>query len=430
MIAQTALEFLVILAAVSAFGVFAIGTYSGLAHQQRSAYLSALNHSAGSNVPDSAHGAEAEPFLYASIQNVSYVNRSSALQVVVALPGSGRISSMEVAGAHGYGVFPGAYYNRSFSGIEILPFSIVPSSPGPLDIEISAKIEYGGRIATKNLTAQSFAVLQGPGTGPAQAGFTASISRHSESILYPLSNATPAYTARMWSHCSFLDFFYHQMSLQVQCRSASWYFFMFDAYCGQGPRTYCVELDPTNTSVRSIRQQQLYAYNVTLSLYNGSAALYADLSSARNASVLMGLDGNGHGNAEVESVSGTGAQPYLAYVALNTTGSSWLADSSAYGAYAQSLNNFISMMNYYNKTGGNVDAISEAISALNATTKRLIAPLPLEGMPACILSVQGAQPYYSCKPVSPLYYEIRASLDPSLAAPQLLSVQGSTINVT
>ncbi len=434
--AQATLEFIILLSAIAAFGSFAISTYAGLLHQQHAAYLSLLNKSANAAVLASTPSSTGnELFIYASMANVSYVNRSNSLQVVVALPEGTTLLSLKAAGSQQYGVAPSAYYNISASGMDILPFSVVPTAQGPLNVNMSADIAYGNGTLTRNLTVESFAVPPGSNlTAPTNIELSASIDRHNESVLYGISNAIPVYTVSMWSHCSYVNVWFQQLSIQDQCGYASWYFFQHNSDCywndGGLPITYCVALTPTNTSVRQVQSRQSYAYSITISLSNRSTVLRSDINSIATTFPVLGPGGKSDGNASIEGVSGTAAQGYSNYMVLNTTRSRWQVNVGDYNAYQQPLNNFESIMTYYNNTNGNVGAIGEAMGALNSAASTFIASSPAASTDSCEIVVQGSEWYYACAPFSPLYYSIDARLNLSGIAHQLLSVQGSTINVT
>ena len=238
----------------------------------------------------------------------------------------------------------------------------------------------------------------------------------------------------MWSHCSYVNMFFQQSSIKSQCGDANWYFFGFDSNCywnnGGLPITYCVKLMPTNTSVRAVQSGKSYDYNITVSLFNNRAAFYSDLNRTSAAFPMIGSDGNNYGNETVESVSGADTQSYDSHVILNTTASRWQTNTSDYSTYQQALNNLDSVMSYYNNTSGNLDAIREAMSAFNSTALRLIEMDHVFNTDGCSIMVQGPEWHYSCKPPSPLYYNIDARLNPGSTVNQLISVQGSTINVT
>ncbi len=431
---QTTLEFVILLSAVASFGVFAISAYSGLLRQQRSAYASVINRSADVNVPaDVPSEANSTIFLYASMPNVSYVNKSNALQIVVALQRASALLNLKAIGSQQYGITPSTYSNISVSGTEILPFSVVPTEQGPLNVSVG--IEYANGTFIRNLTAESFAVLQGQNqTTQSGYSFSASINRRNESVLYGISNASPIYTVSIWSHCSFIDIYGHQLPIKDQCGGANWYLFVHNNYCYWNyyspALTYCVELFPTNTSVRQVQASQSYEYNITLSLWNRSETLSSEIGNTNKISTVVGAGGTSCGTASVESVSGTGPQDYENYVVVNTTKGRWQTNMSNYNAYQQALNNLVSVMNYYNNTNGNVDAANEAVNALNSTALRFITSGHTTSDDNCNLVVQGSGLRYSCKPLSVLYYSIDAILNHSGAAHQLISVQGSTVNVT
>ena len=369
------------------------------------------------------------------MSNVSYVNKSNPLQVVVALPAGTKLLSLKAEGMQQFGIAPDAYYNISAIGMDILPFSVVPTVQGLVNIGIRAEIAYGNGTVIRNMTVESFAVLQGSNiTAPTYLGLSASIDRHNESVLYGVSNAIPIYTVSMWSHCSFVNMWFQQRPIQYQCGNANWYFFGDDPYCywnnGGLPITYCVELTPTNTSIRQVQGRQSYAYNITVSLSNTSTALHADINGTATTFSVLGADGKSHGNASVTEVNGAATQGYGSYSILNTTSSRWQANASDYSAYQQALNNLDSVMAYYNNTSGNVETISEAMEALNSASSGFVTSAPAANVDNCNIVVQGPEWHYACAPLSPLYYDIDARLNLSGVVHQLLSVQGTTINVT
>ena len=237
----------------------------------------------------------------------------------------------------------------------------------------------------------------------------------------------------MWDHCSWMDWGYHQLPIGAQCGNANWYFFTFDSWCywnhGDAYRTHCVELYPTNTTSNRIQDSQSYSYNTALLLYNSTARLGSNFTNYKNISTLSDNSGKAYGNASVAGVSGIGPQPYNNYVVLNTSGTERAVNMSYYSAYLEELNNLYAQMSYYNNSDGDPSTAQQYIDALNSAAQSLINS-PAAYNQYCNVAMRLNKSYYSCKPLSGLYYVINASINRTLYnSSQSISVQGSTVNV-
>ena len=313
--AQTTLEFLILLSAAASLSVFAIGVYSNIAGAQKPFYQlleQAPVANSSSNVPAQPGG---NGSIYASVADVVYVNKSNSFEVAIISPSPANVAEVHVTGNPGVTVIPDGYYNVSTDGLAILSFSVIPKTPGTITLNAVAEFSGSNGSAAVSAYAETYAVQPGAnGTAQQLPEFAASLSRHNESILYGISGGTSAYTASMWSHCSDLGWSDSQLPLKNQCGDANWYFWQFDPGCywNQGIyyMTYCVKLNPTGTVVSSIQNSQSYSYNMSLLLYNGTERLTANMSSAKNKSLLAEADGQIGGNAVITGVSGIGPQLY------------------------------------------------------------------------------------------------------------------------
>ena len=221
------------------------------------------------------------------------------------------------------------------------------------------------------------------------------------------------------------------MPMAAQCGDANWYFWEFDSNCyfNQGIYyiTYCVKLYPTNTTASIIRGTQSYGYNASLLLYNGTDRFSADLNNLKNASQLYDSSGMAEGNVIVSEVSGVGSQQYNDYVVLNTSGNTRPINISYYDNYLQYLNGLEAFLNYYG-TGADPGTATQDISYLNSGASNLMAA-PSAKDAQCRIMTEHNQSYYSCDPVSGLYYTINASISSSKSLNQSIVLQGSTINI-
>lgn len=429
--AQTTLEFVILLSVVASLSVFVIGAYSSLTSTQKPFYESVLNQTSLANgTHGPAVGNNRSDGVYASIANLTYVNRSNNLEVI--LTSSGTVPKVYVTGTPGVAVTPGAYYNVSPGGVAVLTFSVVPKTVGA--IGLTAVADFSSTNASAY--AETYAVQPSAG-GPVyqwNPEFSASLSRRNESIAYGMGGAKDVYAVSIWGHCSWMSWWYDvQESITAQCGDANWYFWEFDASCYWNHdiyyATYCVKLNPTGTSFSRIQNMQRYGYNTTLVLYNGTMRLGADFNAARNASVLTGSDGRIYGNASIVWVSGIGPQSYSSYVLMNTSGSERVVNMSYYNTYVQYLNGMYSLMNSYNNSGGDYGAAMQEIGYFNSSSRSFINS-PAAHDQYCSLAESGGNTVYSCRPMSGLYYDINVSIDPLVYdSNQSISVQGSTVNI-
>ena len=431
--AQTTLEFLILLSAAASLSVFAIGIYSNITSAQKPLYKLLVQSPSENQTPNATARGHGSDSIYASIANITYVNRSNSLDVVITSQ-SRNINEVYITGNLGVAVMPSGYYNVSTSGMTVLTFSVIPENTGVITLNAVAEFTDSNGIATASAQTETYAVQSGANaTMPHSPEFTASLARRNESILYGIGSGMQTYTASIWSHCSYLDWWsYGQLPLGAQCGDANWYFWLYDENCyynhGIFYITYCVKMNPTGTTVSSIRAAQSYSYNVSLLLSNSTEHLSASLNDLKNASSLAGPDGRIYGNAAVSSVSGIGPQPYSNYMVLNTSGTMKAVNMSYYDNYIQYLNTLTSFMNYVNGTGGDPGAAAQYISYLNAETANFIAA-PSASTQQCRIARHGNRSYYSCSPVSGLYYTINASINSSSNLNQSMAVQGSTVNL-
>jgi hypothetical protein len=428
--AQTTLEFVIILSAVASLSVFVIGAYFGLTNAQKPFYEKALNQTWTSNATYNPGGnAGSAEELYASIANLTYVNRSNSLEVIIA--SNMTVPKVYVVSAQDVAVTPEAYYNVSPDGISVLTFSVVPKAPGPVDLTAVADFAY----ANASSNADTYAAQ--PSASPVyqwNPEFSASLSSRNESVYYSIGPPKPVYTVSMWSHCSWETWWTDvQESITTQCGDANWYFWEFDPNCYWNHdiyfATYCVRLNPTNTSFSSIQDTQQYGYNATLVLYNGTMRLGASLNNLNGTSALTGSDGRVYGSANITGVSGAGPQAYSDYILMNTSGSERIVNMSYYETYSQYMNGLYSLMNYYNNTQGDSSSAAQEMSYFNSSSMDFINS-PAAQEQYCGIMDSGGNVVYSCKPLSGLYYDINVSIDPLVFdSNQTLSVQGSTINL-
>jgi hypothetical protein len=427
--AQTTLEFVIILSAVASLSVFVIGAYSGLTNAQKPFYEKALNQTTANMTYNPTSNGSGPEALYASIANLTYVNRSNDLEVILA--SNRTVPKVYVTGAPDVAVTPEAYYNVSPNGLSVLTFSVVPKVPGEIDLTAFADFS----STNSSADAETYAVQ--PSSGQVYSSnpeFSASLSSRNESISFNTGDAKDVYTVSMWSHCSWESWWTDvQESIATQCGDANWYFWEFDESCYWNHdiyyATYCVKLNPTNTSFSSIQDAQQYGYNTMLMLYNGTIRLGADLSSENTTSALTGSNGKTYGNASVVSVTGIAPQSYNNYILMNTSGSERVVNMSYYDTYLQYLNGLYSLMNYYNNTNGDSSAVQQEMNYFNSSAINFVNS-PAVQEQYCSLSLRGGNTVYLCSPLSGLYYDINVSINPLVYdSNQTISVQGSTITL-
>ena len=74
--AQTTLEFLILLSAAASLSVFAIGIYSNITSAQKPLYKLLVQSPSENQTPNATARGHGSDSIYASIANITYVNRS------------------------------------------------------------------------------------------------------------------------------------------------------------------------------------------------------------------------------------------------------------------------------------------------------------------------------------------------------------------
>jgi hypothetical protein len=436
---QTAVEFVIILAAVSALSVSIIAAYSTTSSSQNVVYNTILNSSIeGFN--QTGQATYQSPYVYAYIPNVTYVNSSNRMEVLVYLVDNYSVN-VSISGGGAVAV-PVPDYGEDSEGFTTFPISVVPTMGGPFSLETEIRIVAENRTFLKNISLDSYAETGSTQETSPSSGdvyLEASLERHNESVIYNTTDWVPYYNATQSYHCSQENFFYQQYGIQTQCGSASWYYFYFSDYCygvkGILTDTYCVYLNGTERSYSSLDPTPSYYYNLTLTLYNQSSGDgYTSNLSSGNPSGRIYSEGKAVGNVTVSNdIYGYGQLRYENPVLINESGAIRPEDSGSYTDYQNALSNFESMMNYYNGievSDSEYSAIQEAIGAFNTASEGLQTPQNFS-VSGCYLknSTEGYE--YYCNPLQPLdYLNISTNFVGSTGIKNgSISLDGSIINI-
>ncbi len=431
MIAQTSVEFLIILAAVTALMVLVLGVYSGFSSQQEAGFnalngMVALNQAPGQGMMQS-QAAKASIYL----PSASYTNITNAAYLVVypGSQGSIRKAQLDSMGAL---FLPENYSGIGYQDPYILYFSMLPTKDGLIRVNATVVLQEGNNETLLSANSTTFSTQwQGNTTSIPVQTASASISRRSESLSYGIANSTKIFSISQSTSCTRLNFWANPLPITDQCGNASWMVRIYTAPCfsaGSPSMTYCFYKNYTGRSTGRISASYDATYNITLGLNLGGLALTSDLTSAKASSTIEG-SGKAYGNTAVYGeVIGYGDQPSQGLAIMQAPGSSYLIPLSYYQTSLQYWNNLESMLGYYNNSLVSEDtlsAIQQSVSANNNYLKTLFNASA--GQSPCNVASSSV----TCKPSAPLIYtNITVALDSALPPwNSTLNVEGSTVNI-
>ena len=299
---QGSIEFIILLAAISAFSIVVVAGYSHISSFEANAYNAVANSS--QIALEEPASIPIAPYIYLYLPNTTYTNASNIFHVLAYSPGSYSLAFNAAVSEGGGQVVP-ENYSGTGAGFSDIALNLFPERVGALQLVLSARISYGNAVFSKNVTASSYAINRQTGQNSSQGqqnSLYASIVRHNESLVYGSQDWSDVYDMVQTSRCSYEDFLFHQYSIQIQCGDARWYYFESDSQCyseGITTRTYCVYLDAGNASYASMNQTPAYIYNITLYLHNSSGATYASNLSSANPSAGLYMKGRSYGDVVV-----------------------------------------------------------------------------------------------------------------------------------
>ncbi|MGC8495790.1 MAG: hypothetical protein ACP5MX_01095 [Candidatus Micrarchaeia archaeon] len=404
--AQTSIEFIILLAAVSSLSVFLIGLYGNVFSAERSSFSIVSNAFANStqNMTNVQYGAVQGFHMSIFVPNSMYVGEQYTVQLAIYVPPNSSIQYIHVNASNAY-VNPSSRANIS-SGFTVLSFSVLPLNPGLVVVNATALLGN----STRSVAGISYAsIAQQSASNSTMPYF--SISRNLESVAYNTSMPSHIYTLGLWSHCSYVSFWGSELSIGQECGAgASWYFWVGSWYCTWAPgsqsdtMTYCVYKQQSNASVQEILQKPHYIFSINVSVTYNNYNLNSELSSSVPEAPLL-LKGMKAGNVLVSDVSGS-ANPISQYLVLDKPSGNYLENASTYSIMQVTRQNLYNELSYYNGTSistSTLTRIEQGINSLNMIAGSIINGN--ESSSACSVSSNSVL----CNPIPYLYYTIAAN---------------------
>ena len=408
---QTAIEFLIISAAVASFSVTALGIYTHMNSSQRQFVSYAFNHTTSTaNMINVAIGGNGSITMSASIPNFTYVNKATQIDIILFGQRSMFLKSLLISDGGEGSLSPKMFGNETIAGIGLLYSEFVPNSTGYANIEINATFATANGVVYRNASLSTYvSPSNGSATAPRSYVYSPSMVAKDEYVAFGASGSNPIYRLSYSSHCSQMNWWYQQLPIEQQCGNAKWYFFISSGYCyydyGAPTVTYCVYLDPTGANYSQMNQKGSKSYNLTLNLTNGTVRLSSILAQNANRSQLL-YGNKSYGTAYVSgAVEGFYPEPYSNELFMNDNSAEKVVNISYYSPYLQQLNNVNAELAYYNNSevsGSDLSSILQVISGYN-TYENAFASAINSTSKYCALSDIN-RPIYKCRTYSPFEF--------------------------
>jgi hypothetical protein len=157
-------------------------------------------------------------------------------------------------------------------------------------------------------------------------------------------------------------------------------------------------------------------------------SLHSNLTDSNSDADLLDDSGKSYGNASISNAIVASGQEYPKNLVemINTT-SVYMANKTAYDAYARRLSDLESTLAYYNGSSM-TDSVGEAIGSFNAASASF-ANATRYSPQGCALSSSKVERYYSCEPPSPFEFQNITALLRNRAKNQTINVGGSVIEI-
>ena len=437
---QTSLEFIVLLSAVALFSVFVLSQYLHLQGAQKAAYETLDNQTLynmhGSNTTTGRTGSIN---LIPVISNVSYINESGSLEVVVAYPQSYSLGRIRISSMPNTSILPPELIDVPYSSIDALTFSYLPTRAGQLKFTIIGTFSNAsGSILNVTEDAYTY-VLQHGAVGNTSAGdnFIATINNRNESVFFPIAQQNNVGSIYSWSHCAYHNTSGREKELW-QCGSNTWGVIVSDGTCNRfwwdgQDRYYCFAENKTASKAGALTPQQSYAYSAAISLGNASDTLEANLTSQSRSANLYFKNSTPAGKIYVNSTY-TGAilpPPYQVYAVLNNSGNDTAVNYTYYGNYSNTKASLVNLLNIDNNTWVGSDTlnyIQKTLAHLLNYEKVLLGAKSIQSG-GCLFYPLRSPAAYSCRPTMPFSYDITAFIDGYNGPNQSVQYQGSSIEI-
>ena len=423
--AQTSIEFMLILSAVSILSLSAISLYTkGIS----------LEHSTLSS----------ENFSYVTTQIVPINDSADAPSFSFAMPLNSSVGKEEVAQALGYGCGSGSLnfslsssailFNTTsmrgnFSGMYLSEIRFMPTRAG-IDY---ASINYSIRCAgtKRNGTYYSYTDALPAAYAYSDSQYSATISNISESVVYNESTSENVSQFNEWDHCTQIGFWGNPYGINSQCGTYNaWEYNIFSAGCytGGGSQTETFCITPKNTGFQEVGTNTAnaprYSYSFTINLTTPNGEMFSTVISSSSRDFVYSAN-EIVGTASIQNVSytGTAEGPLLWH-----SGSMLNVDPNSYVEYSRAMTNAKYLLWYYNKTdisSPEQSAIQQAIAAYeNASSVMIRTADPAND--SCRMSYDSIL----CTPRVRFTFVILISLNDSNGVDSTVYYNGSKIEIT
>ena len=373
---QTAIEFLIISAAVASFSVTVLSIYTHMNSSQRQFVSYALNHTSDiGNTLVMGGNYSYGPNLFASVPNSAYVNKATPIDIILSGQSGMFLKSLSINDNGNGVVSPDTFSNETIAGMGLLYSEFIPSRTGNETIEITATFATQNGVAYRNAFLNTH-VFSGLGTVaapvPQDYNYSPSIIANGEYAAFGASGSHPVYSLSYSSHCSQLNWWYQQLPIAQQCGDAKWYFFISSGYCyydyGAPTVTYCVYRNPTGVNYSQMNQTASKLYNLTLNLTNNTARLSSILTQRVNKNQLL-YENISYGSANISgAIDGFYPRPYNNELFVKDNSVEKIVNLTYYSPYMQQMNSVNAVLAYYNNSevsGSDLSSILQSISGYN-----------------------------------------------------------------
>ncbi len=437
---QTSLEFIVLLSAVALFSIFVLSQYLHLQGAQNAAYETLDNQTLyNAHSSNTTTGYSGNISLIPVVSNVSYINKSGSLEVVVAYPKSYNLERIRISSIPNVSILPPELIAVPYSSIGALTFSYLPTEEGPLKFTIIGTFSNASN-SILNVTANAYTyALRQSALGNTTAGnnFIATINNRNESVFFPIAQQNNVESMYSWSHCA-----YHNASGREkepwQCGSNTWGFIVSDNTCNRfwwdgQDRYYCFAENKTTSKVGTLTPEQSYVYSAAISLGNAGYTLEANFTSQSRRANLYFKNSTPAGSIYINSTY-TGSilpPPYLIYAVLDKSGNDTAINYTYYENYSNTDASLVNLLNINNNTWVGSDTlnyIQKTLAYLLNYEKTLLGAKSIQPN-NCLFYPVRSPTSYSCRPTMPFSYDIATFIYGYNGLNQSVQYQGSSIEI-
>jgi hypothetical protein len=431
---QSSIEFVIIMAAVASMSVVGLSFYSHV----HSIFMKAINNTSNPNNSISLlQNATFSISAYIFAPELRIGNESElTLLVTTSIPSNVFIR----AKGSGITISPENINSKIISGQEFYNFYVSPEDSGFGNVSFEITASNGSISSNYNISSTLYTYLSnnteiGNNLSNASSVSNVYIKPESEFLSYNVAKPANLYYITESSHCSELNFWGQQMSIQSQCGNASWYFWAFSDSCYYGSaqvptKTYCVYRHYSGYNASMLESNPSYIYNVTMGLRYKGVNLSSDITSKKPKSNIT----NGNrifGFADVgNSIYAQVAFQSPLYI-ISSKSNNYTISNANYTAYSYAYSNIEDELAYYNNSDNeNLGTINREIYAYNNTLLKFISAITPVNSSECSLSMQSGIRSYNCKPLSPMqFYNASIYLYNYTANQSEYSYMGSDIKV-